>query len=295
MLTRQKIMLNVLAFAVEPIGRTALVKLAFLLKHETAISQDATFYDFVPYKYGPFSFALYRELEALKSEGLIAGEDKISLPESLMKMADARSMVESLPNWVRSSTERLFVRYGRVPFRKLVRDVYARYPWYATRSELFDLLPSPTPTQKVAPIAVYTAGYESKSVDQFFQGILKSGVKSILDVRANPISRKWGFAKKSLKEIAGKLGLDYHHLPELGIPSEHRADLSDEASFQRLFDSYYVSNLREKKEAVEAASVLVKEKPSALLCLEKNADCCHRSRLAKAISGVTGLPTIHLT
>jgi hypothetical protein len=38
-----------------------------------------------------------------------------------------------------------------------------------------------------APKAVYTVGYEGKSVDLFFDGLLQSGVLQILDVRVNPM------------------------------------------------------------------------------------------------------------
>ena len=34
----------------------------FLLRMETELKQLSSFYDFVPYKYGPYSFALYRDL-----------------------------------------------------------------------------------------------------------------------------------------------------------------------------------------------------------------------------------------
>lgn len=57
-----------------------------------------------------------------------------------------------------------------------------------------------------APIAVDTAGYEGKSIDMFFDYLLRQGIKTIVDVRFNPGSRKYGFSKKHFREIAKKSG-----------------------------------------------------------------------------------------
>ena len=47
------------------------MKLVFLLRHETCLKDVPSFYDFVPYKFGPFSFTLYRELERLQQNGYV--------------------------------------------------------------------------------------------------------------------------------------------------------------------------------------------------------------------------------
>ena len=43
------------------------MKWCFLLRHESETEGGNSFYDFVPYKYGPFSFALYQEIQKLQS------------------------------------------------------------------------------------------------------------------------------------------------------------------------------------------------------------------------------------
>ena len=143
-------------------------------------------------------------------------------------------------------------------------------------------------------MGVYTVGYEGKSVDEFFDDLLEAGRGGILDVRANPVSRKYGFAKRSMGRIAEQLGLTYQHLPELGIPGDRRARLSDFASYQRLLDQYETTMLPGRTTEVKAAAQLLRSRPSALLCMESDVRCCHRGRLAKRIAADEGLHVTHL-
>ena len=71
MLLRQKILLLMLKFAGRPVQRVELMKWCFVLRHESESKGGNSFYDFVPYKYGPFSFALYQEIEKLESTSYI--------------------------------------------------------------------------------------------------------------------------------------------------------------------------------------------------------------------------------
>ena len=116
----------------------------------------------------------------------------------------------------------------------------------------------------------------------------------IIDVRANPFSRKYGFAQKSMRGIADKLSLEYQHFPELGIPGNLRLNLSDYNSYQQLLDLYETQLLPRCYRHVLKLSVLMKDKPSVLVCMEKDVDCCHRSRLAKAVAETSALPIVHL-
>jgi len=292
-LTRQKVILALLHKAGGTLTHTLLVKYAFLLRHETGFGTDHDFYDFVPYKYGPFSFGLYRELGTLARDGLVmSADDRVTLESGTAQFSATDA--EELDSDGRRAVTAVVTRYGRMSHHSLLREVYGRYPWYATKSERQDLAPKQMPRVPRAALAVYSVGYEGKSVDRFFDSLLRAGIQAILDVRANPISRKYGFARRSLSEIAGKLGLDYHHLPELGIPTAERAHSDDFASLRRLLDRYEQEMLPQQRAAVAQAARMIQEKPSALLCMEKDAARCHRSRLASALSRATGLPIVHL-
>lgn len=293
MLRRQKIILAMLDSAGNPLPQTKFVKLAFLLSQETEVRDDATFYRFVPYHYGPFSFALYHELEALVRESyVVKDEDGLRLDPSMA--AETRRLMRDLAGSARASIDHVTSRYGAKAQNSLLRDVYARYPWFATKTERKDLLPATMPPSPFAPAAVYTIGYEGNSIDGFFDRILRAGIRGIADVRANPVSRKYGFALSSLSGIAEKLGIYYRHYPQLGIPSVHRADLNSFAAYQRLLDRYERSMLPRQAAAVAALAAVVESEATSLLCVESDVRCCHRSRLADAVARVSGLSVRHL-
>lgn len=293
MLTRQKTILSLLARAGKPLSPTVFVKLMFLLRHETELEKDRTFYDFVPYRFGPFSFALYWELGSLRQNGYVTSEeDRIALRHRTRGLAADKT--QELPAFINEAVASVVERYGRLTQRALVRDVYARYPWYAINSELPEGRgASATRPQKVSR-AVYTAGYEGKSVDAFFNELLRRGIEVVIDVRANPVSRKYGFSRKHFSDIARKLGLEYRHVPSLGIPSNARANLNGYASYQRLLKRYENKMLPRLNREIGEVARLMRERPAVLVCVEKDVRCCHRSRLADAVSRENHLEVIHL-
>jgi len=293
MLKRQKIALALLNRVSRSLSSTKLVKYMFLLRQESFLKDERTFYDFVPYKFGPFSFALYRELSALERDGYINHKkNMISLSSKIHHLAMEK--VDELPRKFNIAITDIVQQYGGLKQQELLLSVYKKYPWYATKSELNDLIPKDIPSSRQLPIAVYTVGYEGKSVDGFFDGLLRNGIQAILDVRHNPISRKYGFARKSMSEIAKNLGIEYYHFPKLGIPGSERVDLDDFESYQRLLNRYQNEMLPDQTSDIKRLVERLRKKPSALLCMEKDPNCCHRSRLALAASKMSDLPVIHL-
>ena len=233
MLRRQRTILKLLTAAAPGISPTQLQKFVFLMREETFLRQDAAFYDFLPYKYGPYSFAAQHEIEALTNCGYIelSGTSLSATPLGTIEA-----------NRVHSDTVRatgvILSKYGGKPLKDLLKDVYARYPWYAVKSELAELAPPDTPKPQTAPVAVYTIGYEDSSVDGFLNTLVRAGILRTIDVRANPVSRKYGFAGRVLAILAAKLGLAYVHCPELGISSERRRTVHTASEFRDLFCYY---------------------------------------------------------
>jgi len=292
-LIRQKIILALLSQANKPLSPMEFVKLVFLLRQETELKNDRTFYDFVPYKYGPFSFDLYRELSVLRQGGYVTSdEERIALCQQNLHLVGEK--INELPVFVQEAIDKVINRYGYVNQKNLVKDIYARYPWYATRSEITEMRANYFDRFKKTSPAVYTSGYEGRTVDSFFNHLLRRGIELVIDVRANPISRRYGFSKRQFAEIAKKLGLAYCHMPGLGIPSEHRINLSDYISYQHLLDKYEQEMLPGHEDEINEVGELMKKTPAILMCVEKDVRYCHRSRLAKAISDLTGLEIKHL-
>lgn len=141
---------------------------------------------------------------------------------------------------------------------------------------------------------MYTIGYEGISIDAFFNYLLKRGISMIVDIRANPVSRKYGFSGSQFNKLCKKLNFAYRHIPTLGISGSARRNLRDLASYQRLLNRYEKAMLPRRSAEIEDVGRLMRQQPSVLVCVEKNVRCCHRSRLAEAVAQTTGLEVVHL-
>ena len=130
---------------------------------------------------------------------------------------------------------------------------------------------------------IFTIGYEGATQDEFVAALVKAGVERVIDVRAVPMSRKPGFSKNVLAAALKEAGIDYVHLKALGTPPEGR-----EAARKHRFDvmeRIYADQLETPEAAVQSAQLiaLAEEKPSALLCFERDPSHCHRTPLRLAI------------
>lgn len=286
MLNRQKTLLYLLQAADRPVLKTELTKWSFLLRNESESAGGSAFYDFVPYRFGPFSFCLYQEAGKLENQGLIAtvGTGK-SQKWQLTDDADFKAPDSKTAR----DAQAIVQKFGKRRLNSLIDYVYDGYPKYTYNSEIKQLAKQP----KASP-AVYTAGYEGISADAFLDMLVQNGIKRLVDVRNNPIARRYGFHKSTLDRLTGNLGIEYVHFPELGIVSEKRQDLDGPDRRKELFKEYERRTLTKQKDAVAAVGELVVEKPSVLVCMEAEPCCCHRSHLAEKVAALTELPVVHL-
>lgn len=285
MFYRQRAILRLLHNEGGPTSRLRLVKLAFLLSQELEVSRTSV-YEFLPYLRGPFSFTLYHDLRGLSAGGWVTeGDREVSLVQSpdLQTTYLDRDFVRSIDN-VSSS-----VRGLSTP--ALVDRVYRDYPWFTINSEAFDKRATSRP---VGRLAVYTVGYEGIMVDGLLNLLLANGVQRLVDVRSNPIARRYGFHKSTLQRLCTDLGLEYLHMPSLGIPSSWRTELGDSATYDRLFSRYEREILPAQADDIARVAALVQDRPSALMCMEADHTFCHRSRLATRVSHLTALPVQEL-
>jgi len=283
MLTRQKLMLTMLAAAERPVNRMELTKWAFLLRQSSQDAASASFYDFVPYHYGPFSFSLYQEIGKLKEQGYVQEQG-----DSHWKLGDV-SMTTTLDHHLRVQAERVVRVHRDLPLDSLLDNVYEAYPAFTVNSRLQKLA-----VRKTAPLAVYTSGYEGLSVDAFLNRLVITGIKHLVDVRRNPIARRYGFHKSTLKRLCESLEIRYTHVPELGIESEKRQELNTQADYDSLFRDYTTTTLGREVDSIARVAAFVQEAPSVLVCMESQPCCCHRSHLAKQVAERTGLKINHL-
>lgn len=137
---------------------------------------------------------------------------------------------------------------------------------------------------------IFTTGYEGKTLDSFMITLLEAGIKNLIDVRCNAISRKFGFSKRQLETACSKINLKYIHIPGLGIPSESRQSLKTQKDYDNLFISYTKEILSEREDEQEQLIEIMNLNPSVLMCFEANPVQCHRTHLAKSLSSKTGKP-----
>jgi uncharacterized protein (DUF488 family) len=279
---RQKVLLAVLQAFGGTLSNIDLQKYLFLF---TRLCQKDKSYEFVPFKYGCFSFQSYADRRKLVELGAISADPDIWHLES------SGNYLNTL---TREDKDKLIVfskKYSAIKGKKLLREVYTRFPYFAIRSEIADKLLSEMelaeiervrPSQRAARF--FTIGYEGKSFEQYLNQLIENNVSVLCDVRKNPLSRKFGFSKKVLSETLESLGIQYIHLPDLGITSDKRKVLKMPSDYYRLFDNYEATTLRTNTAALQQLFLIVKKhKRVAITCFEAEECMCHRGRVAKAL------------
>lgn len=131
---------------------------------------------------------------------------------------------------------------------------------------------------------IFTIGYEGTTMDEFLAALKAAGVERLIDVRALPLSRRPGFSKSPLRSALEEAGIEYVHLKALGTPAEGRsaARAGRHADLKRI----YAGQLELPEAIVQGARMieLAQEKPSALLCFEREPAHCHRTLLLSAVA-----------
>jgi hypothetical protein len=287
---RQKTLLALLDALGGSVGGLDFQKLLFLYCLE---EQRAPSYQFVPYRFGGFSFTSYADKRRLIQRGLLVDEER------LWKLTDAGRRAMAITSAARKKLEGFAKRYSGLRGDALVAETYRRYPYYATRSEIAESLLGEEPLYLAAvrearphPTAagVSTIGYEGRSLEAYLNRLITAGVTLLCDVRRNPLSRKYGFSKSTLSKACIGVGIRYEHLPELGIASEDRRSLETGADYDALFARYRRDVLRNQSKALSLIKQWVEEGHRvALTCFESEPRRCHRHCVADALRQEFGI------
>ena len=286
MVERKRLLLGFIHHAGEGLTRGQLMGWLFLLRQEQPQALgSSTFYDFVPHRSGPHSFQVCRDIEGLQEAGLLSGDDPDQLSVAPSEHAHVSRVIEALPRRAAKGVEAILGTCGGTLPDQLSHDVSRRYPWYGQGT-----CRPPTPAQP----AIYTVGYEGRTIDGFLRHLIGSGIRQLIDVRKNALSRKYGFGGRTTARLCAEVGIAYVHVPALGIPSTMRTDLSSVTACDRLFDLYEATILPGADDSIASVADLCIQKPSALMCLEASASQCHRGRLALHLAPASGLAVKHL-
>lgn len=256
--------------------KTLLDKLLFVAAKETSL-REKPFYNFYPYRFGPFSSAFYADLTQLESNGDLRGLHVT--PKGVHAAGGLRKKDQH-------AIQELAARFQTA--KEVIDYVYANYTEYAVRSELIA-----HPLEPVEP-GIFSIGYQGKDLDSFLDALIQNNIQEVVDVRANPFSMNFTFVKSVLAAKLEKAGIAYRHVPELGIDGALRREHLAENDYETLFKTYAAKILPSAEKQVQELVTLGQKKRIALLCFEKNVNCCHRGVLSQRIEKRTGKRVEHL-
>jgi uncharacterized protein (DUF488 family) len=137
--------------------------------------------------------------------------------------------------------------------------------------------------RSIAEANFFTLGYAGRTIQQVIDLLRGASVRSLLDVRYNPVSMyKPDFSKSNLQRSVADAGMVYHHIRELGVPRDVRATAAGEGSREPIWkwydccvvDSYFSRNLH---------WFMNLEHPVAMMCMEQDPTECHRHRIFLAL------------
>ena len=285
---RQRRLLSLVHALGDSISNLDFQKLLFLYCQEPGAGR---LYEFVPYKYGAFSFTSYADKRKLIELGLLDDEDNLW-----------RLTANGIPISIAErdgSVNRFASRYRKLRGDLLVAETDRLHPYYAIRSEMVpDVLGDDEGArQRIDSVqpktrrgTLLTVGYEGRSLENYLNRLLRSGVTLLCDVRRNALSRKYGFTKSTLSNACEGVGIRYEHRPQLGISTDRRRTLRTSADYLRLFAEYKIRNLPRQQETVAEAVRWVRSGESvALTCYERDAKKCHRRPVAATIKYQSGI------
>ncbi len=263
------------------LDKIRLQKLLFLFTQR----QQKAEYDFIPYKFGCYSYSANADLTTMVNKGML------SETESHFKNNEKTDYLKAIKETDKKQLLEIKMLYGKMNANALMKHTYINFPYWATKSIKAESILTTDEFEKVNESApksnktvLFTIGYEGISLEEYLNRLLKNDVKILVDVRKNPLSMKYGFSKGLLKRYCESLGIQYMHFPEVGIQSNQRRELNTQTDYDKLFALYRESNLTATIPTQTIILNLLKEhKRIALTCFEANICQCHRKHLAEAI------------
>lgn len=282
---RRKLLLGVLEEFGGILSHTKLQKILLLV---TRKQSDKSF-DFVPYKFGSFSFQANQDLSTLTKKDFIIDKTKTRGSDWILNSKE--SFFYSLKKEDQAAIKQTRKEVAEFSQKELVKYTYIKYPYFAIKSQIAEELLTLEELEKVNAQkrsfdepAFFTIGYEGISLETYLNKLIINDVKLLCDVRKNPLSMKYGFSKNQLKRACESVGIEYIHIPQLGIDSEKRTDLKTISDYNKLFDEYEKTTLVENSiQLEEILSLTGKYKRIAITCFEKEPCMCHRSRVANSL------------
>jgi len=288
---RRKVLMALIEAFGGSMSPISLQKALFLFTREQG--KDARVYNFVPYKYGCFSFNANHDINVLERNGFLSTVDnKITIN----KTSNFSHELNLFDSGLLQGIYRKFQNYSDDDF---IDYTYKLFPYYAINSEIaykhLDEEQMAEVRQKdhrktLFNHTLFTIGYEGRSLEEYLNILLVRGVRTLCDVRKNAYSQKYGFSKSQLQLACEGVGINYIHIPELGIESDQRQALNSQADYDLLFERYRNTVLANNDSQLERIIRLIgSDERVALTCFEKDVNQCHRTQIARKIMSLPGI------
>ena len=264
---------------------TNLQKILFLVTRK----QGNKSFDFVPYKFGSYSFQANQDLMTLSKKGFLKDANTSNGIKWMLKSKEKffRQLKKEEQSAIKSTKREI----KGLTQKELVKYTYVQFPYWAIKSQIADDILDKKELEKVMSQkrnidkpGFFTIGYEGVSLETYLNKLIINDVRLLCDVRKNPQSMKYGFSKNQLKNACESIGITYKHIPQLGIDSEKRNGLKTMGDYNKLFEEYEKTTLVENHDfLIQVADLASTYKRVAITCFEKEASMCHRSRVAKSL------------
>lgn len=286
---KKKIILAILEKLGKGITAKCMQKYLFIFSRSQV---EDRIYDFVPYKYGCFSFQANQDLVALEKKGYIAIQD-VEKSDKLYTLLHNFHTFRDLDIFERKIIEDICLLYGKMSQNELIAYTYKRWPYTAINSVIKQQILNSEELLKVQEqkdklkkedSMLFTIGYEGFTLENYLNRLIRLNVHTLVDVRKNAFSMKYGFSKAILEKACRGVGIEYVHMPQLGIESSKRQALQSQRDYDILFDEYERTTLKENWSfLLQLRSIVERDNRVCLTCFEKDPRQCHRTRIAKAL------------
>ncbi len=283
---RRKILLAILEAFGGELEKLQLQKLLMIFSSY----QEKKNYHFVPYKFGCFSYQANADLSTMRKY------EQVQESEKTWRKIDPIDYWQKLNHKDRLAITKLKTLFKGKKSEELIRYTYTKFPYYAINSTvagryLNDLEKAIVEAEKPKSNkkALFTIGYEGLSLEEYINKLLAADVKILCDVRKNSFSMKYGFNKSQLTMACEGVGIQFIHIPEVGIVSDKRQELNSQSDYDALFKDYRETVLPQTLTQQQEILGLIKNFDRvAITCFEADICQCHRKHLAEAICELPG-------
>jgi len=279
---RRKIILALIQIFGGSLEKISFQKLLFLYSKKKKNAE----YDFIPYKYGCYSYSANADVNTMIKKEILSENEKYYYKN------DKTDFIKSLQKCDQTYLTEVHKTYGSMSSMELIKHTYINFPYYAIKSKIAQNTLSNNLYQRVInaqpnenATVLFTIGYQGISLENFLGNLVKNNIKLLIDVRKNPLSMKYGFSKKLLTKFCNSLDIEYVHIPEVGIESNKRRKLENQSDYDQLFEDYEATTLQESRASQNKILDYLKQHSRvALTCFESDISQCHRLSLSKSLN-----------